>query len=175
MKNKIKLLTVFLAAIAMAFQVSAQSSDLVRLMEDLEGEEGTTSVLVTKKMFELFTKTTDIEMEGQSMNEVIGGLEELLLIEIGGWEPAAKDLKEKVNGIIKRDKFETLMKVSEDNEEVGIFIMEDGDVIRHLFMFIEDADDAYQLISIKGNIDLEKISRLSGTLNIEGLKHLDDE
>jgi hypothetical protein len=153
----------------------AQSSDLLRLMEGLEGKDGVTTVLVTKKMFQLFTKTTDIDMEGQSLNDVIGGLDELLVIEVGNWEPAAKGLKENISSIVKRDKFETLMKVVDKDEKVEIFVMEENNVIRHLFMFIENEDDSYQLISLKGVIDLEKISKLSGTLNIEGLKHLDDK
>lgn len=159
----------------MTVQLRAQSSDLIRLMDNLEGNDGVTSVLVTKKMFDLFTKTTDLEMEGQSLNEVIGGLDELKLIEIGSWEPAAKGLKDRITAIVKRDKFETLMKVVDGDEDVEIFILEQDNVIRHLFMFIQDGDDAYQLISIRGRIDLEKISKLSGTLNIEGLEHLEKE
>ena len=161
--------------LSMSFQLQAQSDDLSRLMDKLDGAEGVTTVLVTKKMFELFTKTTDLDVEGQSLNDIIGGLDELLLIEIGDWESAAKGLKENVHSIIKRDKFETLMKVVEDDEKVEIFVLEQDNVIRHLFMFIEDAENSYQLISIKGVIDLEKISKLSGTLNIEGLQHLEVE
>ena len=172
--NRIITVAAFLLA-TIAMPLQGQSDDLLRLMDQLEGKDGVTSVLVTKKMFELFTKTTDLELEGQSINEIIGGLEQLLLLEVGNWEPAAEDLKEKVNSIIKRDKFETLMKVVENNEKAEIFVLEEGNTIRHLFMFIEDDEDAYQLISIKGLIDLEKISKLSGTLNIEGLKHLDND
>jgi len=174
-----KTIKLFLAVLILAFSMQlaqAQSDDFVRLMDGLEGEDGVTSVLVTKKMFQLFTRTTDLEVEGQSLNEVIGNLDELKVIEIGNYEKAAKDLKTEVRAILKRDKFEPLMKVVEKDEFVEISILEKDDIVRHLIMYIEDNDeDAITLISITGNIDLDKISKLSGTLNIEGLELLEDD
>lgn len=155
--------------------LQAQSNDLIRLMDKMDGEEGVTTVLVTKKMFELFTKTTDMKVEGQSLNTVVSGLDQLMIIEVGSWEPVAKDLRSSVNAIVKRDNFETLMKVDEQNEQVEIFILEEKDVISHLLMFIESSDESYQLISITGRINLEEISKLSGTLNIEGLELLEND
>jgi len=156
--------------------VQAQSNDFIRLMDDLEGEDGVTSVLVTKKMFQLFTRTTDLEVEGQSLNDVIGNLDELKVIEIGNFEKAAKDLRSEVTAILKRDKFEPLMKVVEDDELVEISILEKEGVVRHLIMYIEEREeDAISLISITGMIDLDEISKLSGTLNIEGLELLEEK
>ena len=127
-------------------------------------------------MFQLFAMTTNLEVEGQSINEVIGNLDELKVIEVGNFEKAAKDLKSEVKAILKRDNFETLMKVVEDDEYVEISVQEVDGVIRHLIMYIEDIDaDAISLISITGVIDLDQISKLSGTLNIEGLELLEDE
>ncbi len=173
---KIYNLIIPILLVAFSFQGFAQSNDIVNLMDDLEGKEGVTSVVVTKKMFELFTKTTDIEVEGQSMNDIISGLDELKIISVGNWQPAAKNLKNQVNAIIKRDKFETLMKVVEHDERAEVYVLENNDVIKHLLMFVEDDNDsAYQLISITGIIDLENISKLSGTLNLDGLQYLDED
>ena len=161
---------------AVSFQSNAQSNDILKLMNNLEGEEGVTSVVVTKKMFELFTKTTDVKVEGQSMNDIIKGLDELKIISVGNWKPAAKNLKNDINAIIKREQFETLMKVVEEDERAEVYVLEENNVIKHLLMFIEDNDDNdFQLISITGIIDLENISKLSGTLNLDGLQHLDKD
>ena len=64
----------------------------------------------------------------------------------------------------------TLMKVVEDGEFVEISVQESGGKIRHLVMYIEESGREIQLISITGIIDLDQISKLSGTLNIEGLE-----
>ena len=154
--------------------VNAQSEKLLNLLNKIEDGEGVTSVLVTKKMFELFSKTTNVEVEGESLNSVISGLKELKVFDIDKKE-AAKIPSLNFNSmsdILKKEGYEVLLKIKDKGDDVEIYILENNDIVKHLFLISQD-DKNMQLISLLGNIDLEKISKLSGTLNVEELKHLD--
>lgn len=159
---------------ASSFHANAQSDNLLRLLDKVEDSDGVTSILVTKKMFELFTKTTDIEVEGESLNDVISGLQELKIFEIN--QSKASKLPalnfNDLSSTLKKDGYEVLLKIKDGGDNVEIYILEKSGLVKHLFLVAED-NDSMQLISLLGDIDLEKISKLSGTLNIEQLKHLD--
>lgn len=166
----IKSLTLALMLVVPASGAFSQSGDFLKLMNDLEGGDGVTSVLVTKKMFGLFARTLASSEDGESLNEILGNLDELKVIELTGGNKPKRDLRSEVSAILKRDSFEPLMKVVEDGEFVEISVQESGGKIRHLVMYIEESGREIQLISITGIIDLDQISKLSGTLNIEGLE-----
>lgn len=166
----IKSLTLALLLVVPASGAFSQSGDFLKLMNDLESGDGVTSVLVTKKMFGLFARTMASSEEGESLNEILGNLDELKVIELTGGNKPKRDLRSEVSAILKRDRFEPLMKVVEDGEFVEISVQESGGKIRHLVMYIEEDGREIQLISITGIIDLDQISKLSGTLNIEGLE-----
>lgn len=151
--------------------IQAQSNDLVDILDKLEERAGVTSILITKKMFDLFTKTTDIELEGESINEVISKLEKLMIYEIELPSNEQKAISDKISNILKKESYEILMKINEDDSEVEIYILEENDIVKHLFLIAQDKS-SMQVISLLGNIDLEQISKLSGTLNIEELEHI---
>ncbi len=71
--------------------------------------------------------------------------------------------------MLNQDGYEVLMKVNDASSKVEIFIQEQNKIVKHLFM-VSKEQDALQLISLIGNIDLEKISKLAGTLNIKELE-----
>ncbi len=160
--------------IASSFSINAQSNSLLNLLDKIEDSEGVTSVLVTKKMFELFSKTTDVKVEGESLNDVISGLQELKIFEISQSKAAKLPALNFSNltSTLKKDGYEVLLKIKDKGDNVEIYILEKSGMVKHLFLVAEDDEDM-QLISLLGDIDLEKISKLSGTLNIEELKHLD--
>ncbi|MCB0503010.1 MAG: DUF4252 domain-containing protein [Bacteroidetes bacterium] len=174
MKILNKYLLLAMVMVGSTLQLNAQSEQLLSLLNKIEDGDGVTSVLVTKKMFELFSKTANVEVEGESLNDVIGGLQELKVFEIDK-NKASKIPSLNFNAmsdILKKGGYEVLLKIKDDGENVEIYILEDNGMVKHLFLIAQDESDL-QLISLLGNIDLEKISKLSGTLNVEELKHLD--
>ncbi|MCB0503296.1 MAG: DUF4252 domain-containing protein, partial [Bacteroidetes bacterium] len=77
MKILNKYILLAMVMVGSTLQLNAQSEQLLSLLNKIEDGDGVTSVLVTKKMFELFSKTANVEVEGESLNDVIGGLQEL--------------------------------------------------------------------------------------------------
>ncbi len=80
-KIKYILLLLFFVSLHLG-QVVAQSPGLNKILDGIEEKDGVTSILITKKMFELFTKTTDLDVKGESLNEVIGNLDKLMIYDV---------------------------------------------------------------------------------------------
>jgi 6-pyruvoyl-tetrahydropterin synthase len=153
-------------------QIAAQSAGLIKILDGIEEKDGVTSILITKKMFELFTKTTDLDVKGESLNEVIGSLDKLMIYDVNLSTAENNTIAKNITNMLKQDGYEVLMKVNEPNSKVEIYIQEQNNKVKHLFL-ISKEQDAVQLISLLGNIDLAKISKLAGTLNIKELELID--
>ncbi len=72
---------------------------------------------------------------------------------------------------IDRKEYEELITVRSDKDNVRFMIKEQGDVIHELLMIAVDKDD-FTMMSFVGNIDLDKLSRLSSDMGIKGMENL---
>ena len=69
--------------------------------------------------------------------------------------------------------YKELMVIKEKDQDVKFLINEkDGKIIE--LLLIAGGIDENVLISIKGNIDLKNISKLSKSMQIQGLEHLEE-
>jgi hypothetical protein len=55
---------------------------------------------------------------------------------------------------------------------VRIWSRDKGSIIEELLLLVGSPDE-FVLLSLTGKIDLDKISELSNTLDVQGLEHLD--
>lgn len=68
--------------------------------------------------------------------------------------------------------YEELMTIEEEYQTIQMFTKEDkGKVVE--FVLVVLADDELVLMSITGKIDVAQLSRLSESVNIQGIEHLD--
>ena len=74
---------------------------------------------------------------------------------------------------LKFSEYEELMKIRDEGTNVRIMIKEANDKINELLLLIGGEDD-FVLISFVGNIDINKIAQLSGTIDINGIEYLDN-
>jgi len=72
---------------------------------------------------------------------------------------------------IDRKEYEELITVRNDKDNVRFMIKEQGDVIHELLMIAVDKED-FTMMSFVGNIDLDKLSRLSSDMGIKGMENL---
>jgi hypothetical protein len=109
------------------------------------------------------------------------------------WDTIPSDLKQTVNRLtslrilstettpalfykealtrIDRKEYEELFTVRSNKDNVHFMIKEQGDVIHELLMVAVDKD-GFTLMSFVGNIDLDKLSRLSTDMGIKGMENL---
>jgi hypothetical protein len=132
-----------------------------------------TSVVVSSKMFELFADTQGNEAESKELKEAIRSLKGIRVLAYDAEEADQKINTNYKDAISKMgEEYEVLMSIDESDERVRFYIREDGDIIKELFMIVGGPNELV-LMSLVGNIDLEKISSLSKNLNIGGMNYLD--
>jgi len=171
-----KLMIAVMIAILPMFTFAQSIFDTFEDMDDVS------TVVVTKKAFELMAKFDSDSPEGKEYVNMIANLNNLRVFVTENATIAA-DMKVKVNTYLKSSKLSELMRVKDKEGNVKIYIKEgkDADHVSELFMFIEgigkhmggeDRNPEAVIVSISGDIDLNKISELTSKMNIQGGEHL---
>jgi len=73
--------------------------------------------------------------------------------------------------LIDHKQYEDLVTVRSNKDNVRFMIKENGDKISELLMIAAD-EDGFTLMSFVGDIDLDKLSRLSADMGIKGMESL---
>jgi hypothetical protein len=63
------------------------------------------------------------------------------------------------------------MTVRDEGTNVEFLVKDTGDIINELLLLV--GGDEFVMMSFVGNIDLDKISKLANSLDIDGAQHLD--
>lgn len=167
MKKWILASVMLLAAVA----VHAQNDAITRFFNQYAEDERFTVVYVSPKMFQLVAKIDTDDPDWQQLREIVkdlGGIRVLTGDSIAG----GLDLYKEALGRVPQKEYEELLTVRDGNEHVRIWVKDTGNIIEELLLLV-GAPDEFTLLSITGKIDLDKISALSKTLDIEGVEHLD--
>ena len=159
----------FALPIMMAAQSPADA-----LFDKYSGQDGYTSVYITQHMFGLFA---DVETEDDESGflELVKNLDRIKILAI---DDESKDLNLEVNfyeeimNDFPEGIYDELMVVKKKDQDVKFYVLKEGNKIVELLMIVGGADDN-ALISIQGDIDLKTISKLSKTMNINGMENLE--
>ena len=174
MKN---LVIVLLALFAIPFMSFAQTSDLDAFFDKYAGMEGFTTVVVTQKMFELFGRL-DLEDDDDlgDMADIIGDIKGLKVLVFEDAEDPAqmKQYFTEVSRDIPSKRYEDLMMVRGEDENVDFKIKEDANGIIEELLMVVQGEDEFVFLSLYGKIDLAKVSKLARTMDIDGLEHLQE-
>jgi hypothetical protein len=164
-KSKKIILTLVFALVSSTF--FAQTA-----FDKFDGQEGVTSIIVNKKMFDLMSKVKmdASDKETQQYLSLIKKLDDLKVFTTKSARIEG-EMKVIADKYIKTAGLEELMRVNEDGRSIKILVKSGASdsQIRELFMFIEGAkNDDTVLMSLKGNFDLNEISVLTNKMKIPG-------
>lgn len=161
---------IFLLTIVMCFTVIGFSQDdaISKYFEQYMDDEDFTVVYISGRMFGMFADVEDEDKEAKEAMKGIKGLR-ILTTEKNGLS-LYKEAVKKFNV----SEYEELMKMRDGKENVNFYIKEEGDVIKELLLLVGGTDSDFVMLSFIGNIDLNKISVLSDSMDIEGLEHLEN-
>ena len=171
MKNLAIIITILLCA---PMVVSAQTFD------SFEDEKDVTSVVVTKNMFKLLSKI-DLESddpEAQEYMELVNNLDNIKIYTTENSEVAGR-MNAAVSGYVsKTNTLSELMRVKDDGQNIKFYVKEgkNENFVSELLMHLNGDVDGKRttvIMSITGNIDLKKISKLTKELNVPGSDELD--
>jgi hypothetical protein len=173
--NKIIVIAILMGS----FSSMAQTS----VFDKYDGKDEVTTIVVNQKMFELMAKFGGSSSEAKEYAEMVGGLSSLKVFTTENLA-LASDMEKTVNSYLKSSKLTELMRINDDDAQVKIYIVEgkDEDHVKELLMFVNgiknhvNAVEGHSaeavIISLTGDIDLNRIAELTEEMNISGSEHL---
>jgi hypothetical protein len=163
-----KKIMVLIAFIIAPMVTSAQS-----LFDTLEELEGVDLVVVSKDAFELLSKFSPEKFkdsEEMKVFEMIKDLKEFKMFSTQD-KVTANKMETLVSSFINKQKLTQLMRIKEENTQIKIYVKstKNKDFVSEVLMFIKGIDkktngmSEAMLISLTGNIDINKMSDLADT------------
>lgn len=165
-----KKLALVLLTVCIGFSASAQNDVVTKLFNNYYDDENFTKISVSSKMFELFTNIEPGDENEEEIIEAISKLKGLKVIAADSIGNSKKLYSDAVNKISK-DGYDELMEVKDAQEDMKFMIKEKDGIIDELVMVV-GGNKSFFVMSLYGEIDLKKISKLSKSMNIKGMEHL---
>jgi hypothetical protein len=147
--------------------------------DSYENEKDVTSVVVTKNMFKLLAEI-DLESDDPEVKdylELVNNLDNIKIF-ITNNAAIAKRMSADVQKYIGSSKgLNELMRVKDEGKNIKFYSKEgkSESFVSELLMFMDgdiDGKEGTMIMSITGNIDLKKISKLTKDLNVPGSDQL---
>jgi len=168
-KSLSKKIIIIAAFILLPFFSQAQGS-----FDKFDGDPNVTSVIVNKKMFELMSKVKmdANDKDTQVYMSLLKKLDNLRVFTTNSSKLSA-DMKSTVNGYLKSNPLDELMRVNDGGKNVKIYVKSgaSSSQVRELLMFIEGGSaksNETVLLSLTGNFDLDEISALTEKMKLPG-------
>ncbi|HTX88535.1 MAG TPA: DUF4252 domain-containing protein [Bacteroidales bacterium] len=175
--KKLALILILTVSVAWPAFVSAQSP-IDKVFEKYAGQEGFTSVNISKEMFQMFgqmlmdKKDTDA-IEMKKMMDQLNGLKLLTYTVDSTQMSKAVTIYNEFAGLFPASAYKELMTVNEGRENYKFLTRQDGaGKITELVMLMKGKHEV-MVISMTGNIDLSSISKITKGMNIKGMENLD--
>ena len=154
------------------FSVSAfaQTNAIDEMMDKYSDREGYTYVSISGKMLGMLASMQSDEEKAQSPLPKIKSIRILTTDSLNVYKVNFyNELSKKVDF----SAYEELMVVKEQKEITKFLVKQNGNIVTELLL-ISGGQGENTLISIRGDIDLKKISEISKTVGIDELNQLDD-
>ncbi len=147
------------------------------LFDKYEDLDDVTSVVVSKKAFELLAKM-DIDIDDPDAQDAMDIMTNVTSLKVFTTDNKSigADMKASVTKYLKSSSLTELMRVKDKDANVKFYIKEgkDSDHVSELLMFVTGIKDVEAngrnfetvLLSLTGNIDLNKISSLTNKMNL---------
>ena len=124
-------------------------------------------VSVGPKMFRLLSKA-NWDTVPSDLKQTVSRLQSLRILST---ETTPARFYDEAMSRIDRKEYEELITIRDNKDKVRFMIKSNGNKISELLMIAADAD-GFTMMSFVGDIDLDKLSRLSTDMGIKGMENL---
>jgi len=172
MKNK-TLKTFVIGFVLALLPLSTFAQSVFDKFEDMDDVK---VVVVNKSLFTLMSNIGE-ESDPDYLN-LIKGLSELKFF-VTENQDIAKQMQTTFNAYLKKSKLTELMRAKDGNNVVRIYVKQtkDPNFVKELLMYVNATENGKKqgiIVSLTGNIDLKKVSKLTAKMNIPGSEHFKD-
>lgn len=167
-----KKLTLTFALVAFSMLAFAQGEPFNKFYAKYADNEQFTQVTVTSKMFSLFTNIEAGDPNEKEVIDAMSKLKGLKVLAADSSQDARKFYKEAAAGFAG-SAYEELMSVKNGKDDMKFMIKEANGKISELLMLV-GGDTKFFFLSLYGEIDLKQISKISKSMNIDGMQYLEN-
>lgn len=170
-----KKIILFIAVTLLPLLSSAQS-----FFDQLEDMNNVDMVVITKDAFEILSKFENVQIENNQGMQIFNIIRDLNKFKMFSTDDAtvANTMDAMSKKAIKKQNLTELMRVKDDDSRIKIYVKatKNKDFVSEVLMFIRDIDKNSMknkeavIVSLTGNIDINKISELTDTLVKESNK-----
>jgi hypothetical protein len=161
-----------LLGLALTIITQAQTTPLTAVIDKYAGMEGYTYVYITEYMFQL--AATIAEEDDPEAKELMNNLKTLVVLTANAETNANRTVRfaDEVKNALPKGNYKVLLKVVDGTENVDILANEQNGIINELILTVKSPDEDLLLI-LTGQINLKSIAKLSHSMNIDEMKHLE--
>jgi len=167
MSTFIRRTSALLALLFLATGAFAQDDAIGKFFGKYVDDSRFTVVSVSPKMFRLLAKA-NWDTIPADLKQTVTRLHSLRILST---ETTPRQFYKEALSRIDMKEYEELITIKDKNDNVHFVIKESGGIIHELLMIAVD-EDGFTLMSFVGDIDLDKMSRLSSSLDIKGMDGL---
>lgn len=157
----------FLPLLFLATAIFAQDDAIGKFFGKYVEDSRFTVVSVSPKMFRLLAKANWDSIPAD-LKQTVTRLHSLRILST---ETTPRQFYKEALSRIDMKEYEELITVRDKNDNVHFVVKESGGIIHELLMIAVD-EDGFTMMSFVGDIDLEKLSKLSSSLSIKGMENL---
>lgn len=152
----------------------AQQSPLDHFFDRYEADTSFTVINISPKMFNLFSKVNldTGDPQAQEIMDVAQKLTGLRIITKDHARNGSKLFHEAANML--SNKYEELMTIRDHGNDMKFLIKEGNNGIIHELVMLVGGNNEFFAMSLTGDIDLNEISKIAGSMNIQGFDKLKD-
>ena len=160
-----------IACIMMASMASFAQNDAINtFFTKYQNDDSFSLVNISGKMFSMMANIEGTTQEDKDMIAAISKIKGLKVLKKDGGRNSRELYTEAISTIPTKE-FEELMSIRQKDNDIKFFTKEAGGKISELVMVMGGNED-FLVMSVFGDIDLKEISKMSKSVNIDGLNNL---
>lgn len=167
MPTFIKRISALLALLFLGMGLYAQDDAIGKFFGKYVDDSRFSVISVSPKMFRLLSKV-NWDTIPADVRQTVTKLRSLRIIST---ETTPRQFYKEALSKIDMKEYEELITVRDKNDNVH-FVVKEGDGIIHELLMIAVDDSGFTMMSFVGDIDLDKLARLSSSLDIKGMEGL---
>jgi hypothetical protein len=141
-----------------------QNTAVEKLFEKYGDRDGFTTVTINKGLFKMMAQ---IDHNDEDL-KALSGMESIKILVIDNYEGAnGVNFYKEAWSQLKDAKYEELMTVKSNDENVVFLVDQDGEFIKELILLVGSDNDENALIYIKGKIRLKDVAKIGSSFGIE--------
>jgi len=159
-----------IAAVIIAATLSGQRTSLDDFFSRYSDREGYTSVVISGNLLNFLGGSENTDREGNALSKITSIR---LVVREKENTAAGENIVSEIRSIIRRGRYDELMSVRDDGDDIRFMARTERDMVRELLLIIDGENQA--VIQIEGNLTRDDASELfthdgEGLAILEGLE-----